>query len=94
MNRIAVFAAFLALSALPAFSEPVDVAIYAHGGLTDEETAARTASKWIPALYDAKIFPIFFMWETDLHLWTRKAKEIEISCGGIGHWRRRLAARL
>ena len=35
-----------------------------------------------------------FMWETDLHLWTRKAKEIEISCGGIGHWRRRLAARL
>ena len=35
-----------------------------------------------------------FMWETDLHLWTRKAKEIEISCGGIGHWRRRLAERL
>jgi hypothetical protein len=47
-------------------SEPVDVAIYAHGGLTGEEAAARTASQWIPALYQAKIFPIFFMWETDL----------------------------
>lgn len=44
----------------------VDVAIYAHGGLTSEESAARTAAEWIPALYDARIFPIFFMWETDL----------------------------
>jgi hypothetical protein len=47
-------------------SDPVDVAIYAHGGLTDEDAAARTAAQWIPALYEAKIFPIFFMWETDL----------------------------
>jgi hypothetical protein len=47
-------------------SEPVDVAIYAHGGLTDENSAAQTAAQWIPALYDARIFPIFFMWETDL----------------------------
>ncbi len=44
----------------------IDVAIYAHGGLTGEGTAAATAAKWIPALYDAKIFPIFLMWETDL----------------------------
>jgi hypothetical protein len=44
----------------------VDVAIYAHGGLTSEDGAAATAAKWIPALYDSKIFPIFFMWETDL----------------------------
>lgn len=42
----------------------VDIAIYAHGGLTGEETAAATAAKWIPALYKARIFPIFFMWET------------------------------
>ncbi len=47
-------------------TEPMDVAIYAHGGLTDEDAAARTASQWIPALYEAKIFPIFLMWETDL----------------------------
>jgi hypothetical protein len=47
-------------------SEPVDVAIYAHGGLTNEDAAAPTAAQWIPALYEAKIFPIFFMWETDL----------------------------
>jgi len=47
-------------------SEPTDVAIYAHGGLTSEGDAAETAAKWIPALYDARIFPIFLMWETDL----------------------------
>jgi hypothetical protein len=46
--------------------DPVDIAIYAHGGLTSEEGAANTAAQWIPALYEAKIFPIFFMWETDL----------------------------
>ncbi len=45
---------------------PLDVAIYAHGGLTDEESAADTAARWIPALYAAQIFPIFLMWETDL----------------------------
>jgi len=32
-----------------------------------------------------------FMWETDLHLWTRKAKEIEFAQGGAAPWRRRLA---
>lgn len=47
-------------------NEPVDIAIYAHGGLTSESDAAATAAKWIPALYDNKIFPIFLMWETDL----------------------------
>jgi hypothetical protein len=44
----------------------VDVAIYAHGGLTDEDTAAETAARWIPAMFEARIFPVFFMWETDL----------------------------
>ena len=46
--------------------EAVDIAIYAHGGLTSESDAAATAAKWIPALYEKKIFPIFLMWETDL----------------------------
>jgi hypothetical protein len=46
--------------------DPVDIAIYAHGGLTSEDTAGATAAKWIPALYERKIFPIFLMWETDL----------------------------
>jgi len=45
---------------------PMDIAIYAHGGLTSEEDAAGTAANWIPALYEAKIFPIFLMWETNL----------------------------
>jgi hypothetical protein len=47
-------------------ADPMDIAIYAHGGLTSEEAAANTAAQWIPALYEARIFPIFFMWETDL----------------------------
>lgn len=47
-------------------TDVMDVAIYAHGGLTPEKGAADTAAKWIPALYDAQIFPIFFMWETGL----------------------------
>ena len=46
--------------------DPVDIAIYAHGGLTSEDNAGETAAKWIPALYEHKIFPIFLMWETDL----------------------------
>lgn len=32
-----------------------------------------------------------FMWETDLHLWTRKAKEIELGDGGLAYHRRLLA---
>ena len=47
-------------------NEVMDIAIYAHGGLTSESDAASTAAKWIPALYDNRIFPIFLMWETDL----------------------------
>jgi hypothetical protein len=47
-------------------NDSVDIAIYAHGGLTSEDTAGATAAKWIPALYEHKIFPIFLMWETDL----------------------------
>jgi alkylation response protein AidB-like acyl-CoA dehydrogenase len=35
-----------------------------------------------------------FMWETDLHLWTRKAKEIELACGGLPYHRALLAAAL
>lgn len=45
---------------------PVDIAIYAHGGLTGETEAAEAASRWIPALYEQRIFPIFLMWETGL----------------------------
>lgn len=43
---------------------PIDVALYAHGGLVDVNAAAETARCWIPALFANRIFPIFFMWET------------------------------
>lgn len=42
----------------------IDVALYAHGGLTTEEGAAETARAWIPHLYSNRIFPIFLIWET------------------------------
>ena len=44
---------------------PIDVCVYAHGGLVGEDTAAETAAEWIPMLYEHRIFPIFLMWETD-----------------------------
>jgi len=46
--------------------DPIDIALYAHGGLVSEDSAAETAAQWIPALYASKIFPVFFMWETGL----------------------------
>lgn len=42
----------------------VDVAIYAHGGLSDEDAAAESACRWIPRLYEARVFPVFLMWES------------------------------
>jgi hypothetical protein len=47
-------------------SPPMDIAIYAHGGLVAEKDAAEVASHWIPRLYGARIFPVFLMWETGL----------------------------
>jgi hypothetical protein len=59
----------------------VDVCLYAHGGLVDEAAAAETAATWIPMLYDAKIFPIFLMWETGLL--STLANRIEDAVRGI-----------
>jgi hypothetical protein len=47
-------------------SDIVDVALYAHGGLVDEASAANSARQWVPLLYSNRIFPVFLMWETDL----------------------------
>ncbi len=46
-------------------NKPIDVCIYAHGGLVGEKDAAANAAEWIPLLYDNQIFPIYLMWETD-----------------------------
>jgi hypothetical protein len=45
--------------------QPIDVCIYAHGGLVGEKSAAENAAEWIPLMYDRQIFPIYLMWETD-----------------------------
>jgi hypothetical protein len=44
----------------------LDIAIYAHGGLTGEREAAATFARWLPALWAARRFPVFLMWESDL----------------------------
>ncbi len=46
-------------------NDPVDVCIYAHGGLVGEQSAADIAAFWIPFLYERQVFPVFLMWETD-----------------------------
>jgi hypothetical protein len=73
---------------------PVDIAIYAHGGLVGENAAAETAAKWIPALYDRKVFPIFLMWETDIFSTIKNRLSDLITgqprpAGGIGDMMRR-----
>ncbi|MBP9135130.1 MAG: C1 family peptidase [Saprospiraceae bacterium] len=47
-------------------NKPMDVAIYAHGGLVGEKSAADSYAVWCKKLYDAQIFPIMLMWETDI----------------------------
>ena len=46
--------------------KPLDVCVYAYGGLGGGEEAARCAAHWIRLLYEARIFPVFLLWETDL----------------------------
>ena len=49
-----------------ATGQKMDVVLYAHGGLVDEQAAANTAALWIEILKAQKIFPIFFMWESGI----------------------------
>jgi hypothetical protein len=46
--------------------QPLDIALYVHGGLIGEGDAAATFARWLPALYAARRFPVFLMWESDL----------------------------
>jgi len=62
-------------------SDPTDVAVYAHGGLTGEGDAAATAARWIPSLYEERIFPIFLMWESDL--WSTLKNRLEDLVTGL-----------
>ncbi|MBK7692040.1 MAG: C1 family peptidase [Bacteroidetes bacterium] len=47
-------------------NKPIDIALYAHGGLVGEKSAADSYAVWCKKLYDAQIFPIMLMWETDI----------------------------
>ena len=46
--------------------EPIDVAIYAHGGLTERGRRPPRRGAMDSGALRAQIFPIFLMWETDL----------------------------
>jgi hypothetical protein len=70
--------------------EAIDVALYAHGGLVGEEGAADVAARWVPALYDARILPVFIMWETDI-LSTLKNTLADLLPGDLGATERRTA---
>lgn len=80
--------------------KPLDVCVYMHGGLVDEDNAAEAAAEWIPLLYDHQIFPVFLMWETDfistvMNILSDAVKGIPRTTGGIGEkmeqwWNQRL----
>ena len=55
--------------------EPLDICLYAHGGLVGEGDAAATFARWWPALYAARCFPVFLLWESDL--WSTIAGRLE-----------------
>lgn len=44
----------------------IDVCVVVHGGLGDEAEAAASAEHWITALYQARVFPVFLMWDSGL----------------------------
>lgn len=44
------------------------ILLYAHGGLTDEDSAIQRLADLRPSLLDANIYPISFIWKTDF--WT------------------------
>jgi hypothetical protein len=69
--------------------KPLDVCVYAHGGLVGENDAAEAAAEWIPLLYEKQIFPIFLMWETDFISTVKDiikdaADKVPRTVGGIG----------
>ena len=46
----------------------VRILLYAHGGLVGEKGALQRVENYLPALLDAKVYPIAFIWKTDF--WT------------------------
>jgi hypothetical protein len=49
-----------------AADQPIDLAIYAHGGTNSEADAYQHAARWVPRLYAQQVFPVFLMWECDI----------------------------
>ncbi len=47
-------------------NDTMQIALYIHGGLVDEDSAENSARVWVPFLFGKKIFPIVIVWETGL----------------------------
>ncbi len=68
---------------------PIDVAICAHGGLVDEQSAGESAREWVKLFTDARVFPIYLIWESDLlsllkdRVQSELKKRGEIPAGGL-----------
>jgi hypothetical protein len=45
---------------------PRDLLLYAHGGLTDEMSAVQRLAEYRAALLEARVYPLAFIWKTDL----------------------------
>jgi hypothetical protein len=49
--------------------------LYAHGGLTEESSAVQRLAEYRPAMLEAEIYPLAFIWKTDL--WTTLTNILE-----------------
>lgn len=61
------------------------ILFYAHGGLVDEATAVARLNKWRQTLLEHQIYPIFFIWNSDLISTTISMLQHSISSTNFRH---------
>lgn len=60
---------------------PLDVCVFLHGGLVDEDAGAETGARWIARLYGEQVFPVVVLWDTSL--WTTLKHLLDDAVAGI-----------
>ena len=58
--------------------------LYAHGGLVNEETAVQRLADYRPALLNAQVYPVSFIWHSDF--WTTATNILEDALCFVGAW--------
>ena len=61
--------------------QPVDVCVFMHGGLVDEDAGAETGARWIARLYGEQVFPVVVLWDTSL--WTSLKHLLDDAVRGV-----------